>query len=101
MTPTSTYMLRPFTAVTRVRIPLGSLSMLRRANQLQQRIYSPSQSASIKQWRRRYWLHFAISRGRHGRVTGPAVTWDTCSNSLRQIDPYLKFHLQWVYIPQF
>jgi hypothetical protein len=34
-------------------------------------------------------------------LAGPADTWDTCSNSLRQIDPYLKFHLQWVNIPQF
>jgi hypothetical protein len=33
---------RPFTAVTRVRIPLGSPSALRRVNLLQQRTYIPS-----------------------------------------------------------
>ena len=25
-------------------------------------------------------------------LTGPAVTWDTCSNSLRQIEPSSKVH---------
>jgi hypothetical protein len=82
MTPTSTYMLRPFTAVTRARIPLGSLSMLRRANQLQQRIYSPSNSRPPS------------NNGDCGigcilpfpevvmaDSAGPAVTWGTCSNS--------------------
>ena len=34
-------------------------------------------------------------------LAGPAVTWDTCSNSLRQIEPTSKVHLQWVYILQF
>ena len=33
---------------TRVRIPLGSLSVLLRRNPLQQRIHSLSQSASLK-----------------------------------------------------
>jgi hypothetical protein len=51
---------RPFTAVTRVRIPLGSLSAIRRANPLQQRIHSLLQSASINQRRQRCRLHFAI-----------------------------------------
>ena len=70
-------------AVTRVRIPLGSLSALRRATQLQQRIHSRPPSNNGNSGVGCILPFFEVIMA---DLAGPAATWDTCSNSLAEPD---------------
>jgi len=77
----------------RVRIPLGSLSALCRANQLQQRLYSLLQSASINKGDSGLGCILPFFEIILADLAGLAATRETCSNSSRQTEPSSKVHL--------